>query len=98
VLLVFFFEYIFEPVIASSSTLFYKNNFHLFIANFLYMLFSANDLNAEQIFEKFEESIRTKQFNKFEALFNELQNNKEVVVKSNVHLGKFSISSLMILL
>lgn len=69
-----FFEYIFEPVIANSSTLFYKNDFHLFIANFLYMLFSANDLNAEQ---KFEESIRTKQFNKLEALFNELQNNKD---------------------
>lgn len=72
-----FFEYIFEPVIASSSTLFYKNDFHLFIANFLYMLFSVNDLNAEQIFGKFEESIRTKQFNKLETLFNELQNNKD---------------------
>lgn len=72
-----FFEYIFEPVIASSSTLFYKNDFHLFIANFLYMLFSVNDLNAEKIFEKFEESIRTKQFNKLEALFNELQRNKD---------------------
>lgn len=71
-----FFEYIFEPVIASSSTLFYKNDFHLFIANFLYMLFSINDLNAEQIFEKFEESLRTKQFSKLEALFSELQNNK----------------------
>mgnify|MGYP000376040081 CR=1 FL=1 len=26
-----FFEYIFEPIIASSSTLFYKNNFHFSI-------------------------------------------------------------------
>lgn len=72
-----FFEYIFEPVIAKSSVLFYKNDFHLFIANFLYMLFSVNDLNAEQIFEKFEQAIRTKQFNKLETLFNELQNNKD---------------------
>ncbi|MDX4028283.1 DUF3800 domain-containing protein [Aliarcobacter skirrowii] len=79
-----FFEYIFEPIIASSSTLFYKNNFHLFIANFLYMLFSANDLNAEQIFEKFEESVRTKQFNKLEALFNELQNNKDDFIISMI--------------
>lgn len=79
-----FFEYIFEPVIASSSILFYKNDFHLFIANFLYMLFSANDLNAEQIFEKFEESIRTKQFNKLEALFNELQNNEDDFITSMI--------------
>lgn len=72
-----FFEYIFEPVIAKSSILFYKHNFHLFISNFLYMLFSANDKSAQQIFEKFEKAIRTKQFNLLEALFSDLQNNED---------------------
>lgn len=64
-----FFEYIFEPVIASQSVLFYKNSFHLFISNYLYMMFSADTRSAKEIFEQFEQAMRNRQFSLLEKLF-----------------------------
>src|SRR3954454_17408647 len=34
-----FFEYIFEPVLAENNLLFYRNNFHRFIAALIYIMF-----------------------------------------------------------
>ncbi len=61
-----FFEYIFEPPLAEKNSLFYRINFHRFIANILYVWFSANVAYAEDIFEEFESAMRSlddKEFN-----------------------------------
>jgi len=54
-----FFEYIFEPCISEKNLLFYHINFHIFIATILYMEFTARGAGAEEIFEEFEELIRS---------------------------------------
>ena len=54
-----FFEYIFEPCISENNSLFYNINFHRFIATILYMEFTARGAGAEQIFEEFEELMRS---------------------------------------
>lgn len=64
-----FFEYIFEPCIASQSSLFYKINFHRFIANILYIEFVARGAGAEAIFTEFESLMRSKNQNNIDALF-----------------------------
>jgi len=53
-----FFEYIFEPTFASQSSLFYSIGFHRFIANILYLHFTARSAHAEDIFEDFERLMR----------------------------------------
>lgn len=53
-----FFEYIFEPSLAKISSLFYGINFHLFIANILYVEFIARGAGAEEIFNEFESLMR----------------------------------------
>ncbi|RLA84504.1 MAG: hypothetical protein DRG78_01230 [Epsilonproteobacteria bacterium] len=72
-----FFEYIFEPVLAKNSILFYKNGFHLFISNYLFMMFNANTKSAQEIFKIFEDTIRTKQFSKLQKLFSELSHRED---------------------
>jgi hypothetical protein len=54
-----FFEYIFEPVLASHSLIFYALRFHLFIANLLYLHFRQKARYAEEIFEQFQEMMRS---------------------------------------
>jgi hypothetical protein len=53
-----FFEYIFEPSLAAKSSIFYGINFHLFIANILYVEFIARGMGAEDIFKEFETLMR----------------------------------------
>lgn len=53
-----FFEYIFEPSLSKKNSLFYGLNFHLFIANILYVEFSARGAGADDIFNDFERLMR----------------------------------------
>lgn len=64
-----FFEYIFEPSLSEISSLFYGINFHLFIANILYVEFIARGAGAEDIFNEFESLMRDMDENKLENLF-----------------------------
>jgi hypothetical protein len=54
-----FYEYIFEPCYSEINSLFYDLGFHRFIANILYMEFSARGAGAEEIFVEFEDLMRT---------------------------------------
>lgn len=64
-----FFEYIFEPSLSSMSSLFYGINFHLFIANILYVEFIARGVGAEDIFKEFESLMRNMDEEKIANLF-----------------------------
>jgi hypothetical protein len=64
-----FFEYIFEPSLAPISSVFYSINFHLFIANILYVEFLARGMGAEEIFKEFESLMREMDENKLTGLF-----------------------------
>lgn len=55
-----FFEYIFEPVLARKSSIFYKLNFHLFISNIMYFSLAANDEYSELLHSRFEGFSRGK--------------------------------------
>ncbi len=70
-----FFEYIFEPCISDISWLFYEINFHRFIANILYVEFTAQGAGAEEIFIEFEELMRTQDESKLQTLFNSSSHN-----------------------
>jgi hypothetical protein len=52
------FEYIFEPVIASGSSGFYKVGFHKFVANLLYWEFQASSQSAGSLFCDFQRLMR----------------------------------------
>ena len=54
-----FFEYIFEPVLKTNSSLFYAVGFHTFIANLLHILLESKDEYAEDILGEFEALMRT---------------------------------------
>lgn len=64
-----FFEYIFEPCISDINSLFYGVGFHKFIANMLYVEFLARGAGAEQIFEEFENLMRSRNADGLEAIF-----------------------------
>jgi hypothetical protein len=64
-----FFEYIFEPVIASKSTIFYNIDFHKYIANILYLDFMNKSDSAITIFEKFHRSMKAGHLDEMKALF-----------------------------
>lgn len=64
-----FFEYIFEPSLSEISSLFYGINFHLFIANILYVEFIARGMGAEDIFKEFESLMRDMDETKLNSLF-----------------------------
>jgi len=64
-----FFEYIFEPAIAEISSVFYEMNFHLFIANILYVEFVARGAGADQIFTEFEDLMRDMNEERLVSLF-----------------------------
>jgi hypothetical protein len=53
-----FHEYIFEPVVASHSLIFYALRFHFFISNLLYLHFTQSGRYADRIFAEFQEFMR----------------------------------------
>ncbi|WP_186229950.1 DUF3800 domain-containing protein [Burkholderia gladioli] len=63
------FEYIFEPSISDINSLFYGVGFHKYIANILYLEFSARGAGAEEIFREFEELMRSGDEEKLPTIF-----------------------------
>lgn len=63
-----FFEYVFEPVLATNNSLFYSIGFHKFIATLMYVLFESNFAHAEEILEEFESFMRTKNLSHLDRL------------------------------
>ncbi|EMX3440011.1 DUF3800 domain-containing protein [Escherichia coli] len=55
-----FFEYIFEPVLAAKSSIFYSLKFHLFISNIMYFSLIAKDEYSELLHSRFEDFSRGK--------------------------------------
>ncbi len=64
-----FFEYIFEPCFSDINSLFYGVGFHRFIANILYMEFTARGAGAEEIFGEFEVLMSTKDETNLKGIF-----------------------------
>jgi len=65
-----FFEYIFEPVISSKSSIFYHVGFHRFISSVLYLHFLVGHEYTENILSDFQTTMRSKDFSKLETVFN----------------------------
>ena len=63
-----FFEYIFEPVLASHSTLFYGIDFHKFIATVLHVSAQAGDRDAADILRGFAALMRSKDSERLETV------------------------------
>jgi hypothetical protein len=55
-----FYEYIFEPALASKSSIFYNLNFHRFISHLLYLHFKQKSEYAGEIFEDFYNLMKAK--------------------------------------
>ena len=53
-----FFEYMFEPVLARGSSLFYSIEFHKFIANYLYISYQSGEADTIKMFKNFENLMR----------------------------------------
>ncbi|EGR1072233.1 DUF3800 domain-containing protein [Vibrio cholerae] len=64
-----FFEYIFEPSLARINSIFYQLNFHKFVSTMLYLELVSNQTAAEDLFEEFEELMRSGDFTNLKLLF-----------------------------
>jgi hypothetical protein len=64
----YFFEYIFEPILASKSTIFYQLNFHKYISNVIYISFVNNDRITNKILNIFEKLMRKKELNHLDEI------------------------------
>lgn len=64
-----FFEYIFEPALSRSNSLFYGVNFHMFISNMLYLELFLKHQNAEDIFSDFAQLMREGKLEELKVLF-----------------------------
>lgn len=65
------------------NSLFYGIGFHRFIANVLYLEFSARGAGAEEIFAEFEELVRNKDEGKLESIFSSSAHpeNSEILIQ-----------------
>ncbi|TCC95013.1 DUF3800 domain-containing protein [Pedobacter hiemivivus] len=57
-----FFEYIFEPAISYNNVVFYRANFHRFIAGIVFEGLMLNHKSAEQIFKAFQGFLKGENF------------------------------------
>jgi hypothetical protein len=64
-----FFEYVFEPVLADKSSIFYEIKFNQFISNLIYLHLQFEPQSAEDLFLGFEKMMRSKDINELENLF-----------------------------
>lgn len=63
------YEYIFEPCYSDINSIFYGIGFHRFIANVLYMEFTARGAGAEELFAEFESLMRAGRSHNLETIF-----------------------------
>ncbi len=64
-----FFEHVFEPVLQKNKSLFYANNFPLFITNILFGFSAGKNEIATEILVKFTKMMREMDFNALRPLF-----------------------------
>lgn len=76
-----FFEYIFEPALSRSNSLFYGVNFHMFISNMLYLELFLKRQNAEDIFSDFAQLMREGNFEKLKVLFKGSSEDEPIFLK-----------------
>ena len=76
-----FFEYIFEPALSRSNSLFYGVNFHMFISNMLYLELFLKRQNAEDIFSDFAQLMREGDFEKLKVLFKGSSEDEPIFLK-----------------
>ncbi|WP_274904192.1 DUF3800 domain-containing protein [Psychrobacter sp. DAB_AL62B] len=76
-----FFEYIFEPALSQSNSLFYGVNFHMFISNMLYLELFLKHQNAEDIFSDFAQLMREGEFEKLKVLFKGSSEDEPIFLK-----------------
>ncbi len=67
-----FSEYIFKPVLASHSSLFYAIDFHKYIATLLYIGFEARNPHVIETLKSFAEMMRSTDVRQFEAVLSSL--------------------------
>jgi len=72
-----FFEYVFEPVLAEKSLIFYQHDFHKYISNALYIALITNDELATKIMTVFEKLMRKKELNHLEEIISILEQFQE---------------------
>jgi hypothetical protein len=63
-----FFEYVFEPALASQNSIFYKAHFHRFIAGIVYTHWIGRDQPAEQLISSFSQMMRSLDGKKLQAV------------------------------
>ncbi len=63
------YEYLFEPVLAEKSRIFYEIGFHRFISMIVYLEMRIREGNAERLFEDFEQLMRRKDMTGLSYLF-----------------------------
>ena len=63
-----FFEYIFEPALASRNSFFYEIEFHKFIATFLHVSAQAGDPDAIEVLEGFSGLMRSQDPQQLETI------------------------------
>lgn len=71
-----FFEYVFEPVLAKKSSIFYQHDFHKYISNALYIALITNDELTNKIMIIFEKLMRKKELNHLHEIISLLEENQ----------------------
>lgn len=68
-----FFEYVFEPVLAKKSSIFYQHDFHKYISNALYISLITNDELTNRIMNIFEKLMRKKELDHLDKIISLLE-------------------------
>lgn len=68
-----FFEYVFEPVLAKKSSVFYQHDFHKYISNVLYMSLMADDELTNKLMMIFEKLMRKKELSYLDEIISLLE-------------------------
>lgn len=63
------FEYVFEPVVAPCSSVFYSHHFHRFLANLFYLEYASKNPLAFDLFEDLTQYLRWGRIESFKILF-----------------------------
>jgi len=71
-----FFEYVFEPVLAKKSLIFYQQDFHKYISNALYISLINNHVLATKIMKVFEKLMRKKELSHLDEIISILEEYK----------------------
>lgn len=72
-----FFEYVFEPVLAKKSSIFYQHDFHKYISNVLYISLITNDELTNKLMVIFEKLMRKKELDHLDEIISLLEENQK---------------------